>query len=277
MKPIFNSIIFVTLSLVSVCCISSIKAAQLSSSSGSTSFSSSSTTSFIRSRANKLRRPESCRENLPRKYEDLPILVITGRVKEVYNVGESSAPNAIPPPSGIENNSNNNNKALVNIGRVIKGNQQLVGSDIIVGGFNSSSSQPCPNYVKPNDTYIMLLNLDANTAGITSDRKYVIQNNNILSLNLNNLDRINAIASDELLKRRGPIEDILCEAHYCAYGRCVANEKTNQVSCQCPDNCPPLPAQVCGSDNTTYLNECFLIKEGCKRQRVLFVTKESAC
>lgn len=255
----------------------SLEAAQISSSS-STLFSSS--TNIIRLKANKLRRPESCRENLPRKSEDLPVLVITGRVKEVYN-GDGS-PSTFSPlildSSNANSNSaaNNNNKALVTIGRVIKGNQQLVGSDIIVSGFNSSSSQPCPNYVKPNDTYIMLLNI-ANNGGITNDRKYVIQNNNILSLNLNNLDRINAIANDELLKRRGPIEDILCEAHYCAYGRCVANEKTNQVSCQCPDSCPPLPAQVCGSDNTTYINECYLIKEGCKRQRVLFVTKESAC
>lgn len=267
---------FVAILLVaSIYCVS-IEAAQLSSSSSSTSFSSS--TSSIRFKANKLRRPESCRENLPRKSEDLPVLVITGRVKEVYNVGDTgSILNALSSSNVGAENGANNNKALVNIGRVIKGNQQLVGSDIIVSGFNSSSSQPCPNYVKPNDTYIMLLNLDGTAGGITGDRKYVIQNNNILSLNLSNLDRINAIANDELFKRRGPIENILCEAHYCAYGRCVANGKTNQVSCQCPDSCPPLPAQVCGSDNTTYVNECFLIKEGCKRQRVLFVTKESAC
>lgn len=248
-----------------------IQAAQVSSSGSSTSFSTS--TSFVRLKANKLRRPESCRENVPRKSEDLPVLVVVGRVKEVYNVAEATTSNAA---STNTKESSNTNKALVNVGRVIKGNQQLVGSDIIVSGFNSSNSQPCPNYVKPNDTYILLLNLDG-TGGIGADRKYTIQNNNILSLNLNNLDRINAVANDELLKRRGPIEDILCEAHYCAYGRCVANEKSNQVSCQCPDSCPPLPSQVCGSDNTTYTNECFLIKEGCKRQRPLFVTKESAC
>lgn len=269
-----------------------------SASSSSTLSSSSSTniaTSVIRLKANKLRRPESCRENLPRKSEDLPILVITGRVKEVYIAGESpstitsqtnittsslnlgsdqqltaTTTTTTTSTNGKSQSSSSNNKALVTIVRVIKGNQQLLGSDIIISGFNSSSSSPCPNYVKPNDSYILLLNQEA-------DRKYSIQNNNILSLNLYNLDRVNAIAADEPFKRRPPIEDILCEAHYCAYGRCVVDEKTNRTSCHCPDTCSPLPAPVCGSDSVTYPNECHLIQEGCRRQKPLFVTKEASC
>ena len=229
--------------------------------SSSSSSSSSTTISLIRLKASKLRRPESCRENLPRKSEDLPVLVITGRVREVY------------PASGADqvssNSGANNNKALVSVGRVIRGNQQLVGSDIIVSGFNGTSSTPCPNYVKPNDTYIMLLNHE-------NDRKYSIQGSNLLSMNLNNLDRVNAIAADEAYKRRAPIEDILCEAHYCAYGRCNVTER-GLPTCQCPSNCPPLPSPVCGSDNTTYTNECHLILEGCRRQRPLFAVKEAVC
>lgn len=231
-----------------------------------TTISSSSSTSYIRLRANRLRRPESCRENLPRRSEDLPALVVTGRVKEVYLAGE---PQTNPAITSAVIGGSEQNRALLSIGRVIKGNKQLVGSDIIVAGFNSSSSTPCPNYVKPNDTLILLLNHDG-------DRKYSIQGSNLLTMNLANLDRVNAIAADEPYKRRGPIEDILCEAHYCPYGRCVASER-GQVSCHCPDTCQPLPAPVCGSDNTTYTNECHLIREGCRRQRPLFVTKESTC
>ena len=235
-----------------------------STSSSISSSSSSSSSSSIRLKANRLRRPETCRENLPRKSEDLPALVITGRVKEVYMA------------AGENNNSTSSsgepNRALVNIGRVIKGNQQLVGSDILVGGFNSTSATPCPNYVKPNDTYIILLNQEQGA----DQRRYTIQQGNLLSLNLNNLDRVNAVAADEPFKRRGPIDDILCEAHYCPFGRCRADEK-GRLTCHCPDSCPPLPSPVCGSDNTTYTNECHLIKEGCQRQRPLFVTKEAAC
>lgn len=226
----------------------------------------SSSSSVIRLRANRLRRPESCRENLPRKSEDLPQLVVVGRVREVYEAGTVA---------GGQQQQHQQNKALVSVGRVIKGNQQLSGSDIVVTGFNSSSARPCPNYVKVNDTWILLLQPEGNT----DDKKYAIHNNNILSMNLDNLDRINALASDEPVKRRGSIEDILCEAHYCAYGRCVVlDEASAQVSCKCPESCSPLPqAPVCGSDNVTYTNECHLIKEGCRRQRPLFVTKEMSC
>lgn len=226
-----------------------------------------------------MRRPESCRENLPRKSEDLPALVITGRVREVYLAGDQpqgpinpiiGSGGAIPDEQQAATTATTN-RALVTIGRVIKGSQQLVGSDIIVSGFNSTSSTPCPNYVKPNDTLILLLDQE-------TDRRYVIQGGNLLPMNLANLDRVNAIAADEPFKRRGPIEDILCEAKYCAYGRCVVlNEASGEVTCKCPDSCPSAPMPVCGSDNATYTNECHLIKEGCNRQRPLFVTKESSC
>lgn len=207
------------------------------------------------------------------------MLVITGKVKEVYLVsdaenGTTAAAAAMQqtqlsgPFMGLAGNTN---KALVNVGRVIRGNQQLLNTDIIVSGFNSSNSTPCPNYIKQNDTLILLLNHEA-------DRRYSIQANNILSMNLVNLDRVNALANDEALKRRPQIDDILCEAHYCAYGRCaVINEKLGQVSCQCPDVCQASYSPVCGSDNVTYTNECQLIREGCRLKRPLFVTREVAC
>lgn len=220
-----------------------------------------SSTSIARLRSSaKVRRPqlELCRENLPRKSEDLPALVASARVKEVYF--QNGANDTSPPAD---------NKALLTVKRVFKGNQQLVGSDIVVSGFNQTSSVACPNYVKANDTYILLLNQDA-------ERKYSIHNGNLFSLNLNNLDRVNAVASDEAYRRRQPIDDILCEAHYCPFGRCLVKDD-DQPTCDCPSSCPPLPQPVCGSDNQTYTSECHLIKEGCKRQRPLFVTKEVAC
>lgn len=277
------------LSVALICCIvAHVAYAQSSSSSSS---SSTTITSTIRLRANRLRRPESCREALPRRADELPALVAVARVKEVYLVSDAppsvvaaqqQAAATLELPAEVTSllQPPRVNHALVQVGRVIKGNQQLVGSDIIISGFNSSSAQPCPNYVKPNDTYILLLQPTSDGDG----RKFALFNNNLLSMNLNNLDKINAIASDEPYKRRGNIEDILCEAHYCAYGRCVANESTRQVSCECPTTCPSsglvggsIVGAVCGSDNNTYTSECHLIREGCRIKRPLFVTKEAAC
>lgn len=243
------------------------------SSSSSSSITVTSTSQLVRLRANKIRKPEMCRENLlVRKFEDLPALVISGCIKEVYLTGDNGQQQTITQLDAntlsILSNAGSQ-RALVNIESIFKGNQGLLNSDIIVSGFNGTNSNPCPNFIKPNDTWIMLLDNDG-------DRKYSINGSNLFSSNLNNLDRINALVSNEVYKRRPQIEDILCEAHYCAYGRCVSNDR-GQLSCRCPESCEPMPSPVCGSDNTTYTNECHLIKEGCRRQRPLFVTKEAPC
>lgn len=251
---------------------SELDAAWLQSSSSS-SISISTTNQVIRLRANRMRRPDSCRENLnPKKADELPVLVITGRIKEVYLTAENGQQltvNVLDANTLSSLSNANSQRALVNIERIFKGNQDLLNTDIIVSGFNGTNANPCPNFIKPNDTWIMLLDLE-------SDRKYSINGSNLLSPSLNNFDRLNAIISNESYKRRSQIDDILCEAHYCPYGRCVANDR-GQLSCHCPETCGPLPSPVCGSDNTTYTNECYLIKEGCRRQRPLFVTKELPC
>lgn len=246
---------------------------------------------------NRLRRPEFCREILAaRKPEDLPPLVVIGRVKEVYGTTiveqlhsfSSSSSSLIPnvPLSSSTSTSTSSFtplKALVSVGRVVKGNQDLAGADIMVGGFNdtsSASSSPCRTNIGVNDTWILLLEPDPQDISRLS---YVVPSQaHMLSMNLQNLDRINSIALDEPMKRRPNIEDILCEKHYCPYGRCkLVDPNSLQLTCACPplDGCPVLSQGpvVCGSDNATYANECLLIAEACKQRRPLFVTKETAC
>lgn len=252
-----------------------------------------STTQVVRLRSNRIRRPEMCRENLlSRKAAELPKLVITGRIREVYlTSSESNLPMTISQLDAqtLATLSNaHTQRALVTVNRVIKGDQSLVNGDIIVIGFNGTDSSPCPNFIKPNDTWIMLLDQEG-------DRKYSIQGQNLINLNLANLDKINSLVLDEPLKRRPTIEDILCEAHYCPFGRCKLqneqetgslasttttvshNDEQHKLICHCPDSCSPSPNPICGSDNATYTNECHLIKEGCRRQRPLFITKQTAC
>lgn len=48
------------------------------------------------------------------------------------------------------------------------------------------------------------------------------------------------------------------------------------VSCRCPD-CTDDQQAVCGSDGTTYTNECFLRKQSCERQAMISVLHEGHC
>ena len=48
------------------------------------------------------------------------------------------------------------------------------------------------------------------------------------------------------------------------------------VTCQCPD-CPEVHSPVCGSDGTTYVNECFVRKQSCKNQVNITVRHEGYC
>lgn len=242
--------------------------------SSSSSITVTTTNQIVRLRANRLRRPEACKDTglSNMRLEDFPNLSIVGRIKEVYLSGDNGQPLTVTQldANTLSNLSTaNNQRALVNIERIFKGNKDLLNTDIIVTGFNGTNSTPCPNFIKPNDTWIMLLDNQG-------DRKYSINGNNLFNLNLSNLDRLNSIVMGEPYKRRPAIEDILCEAHYCPYGRCRAKE-SGELECHCPDYCDLVSNPICGSDNTTYTNECHLIKEGCNRQKPLFVTKLSAC
>lgn len=48
------------------------------------------------------------------------------------------------------------------------------------------------------------------------------------------------------------------------------------VTCQCPD-CPEVHSPVCGSDGTTYVNECFVRKQSCKNQINITVRHDGYC
>lgn len=181
-------------------------------------------------RLTKLRKPD-CSNSFPKRSEDLSQVVLHGIVDEVYMTDNGA-----------------DYKASVNVTRVMKGYDSLEGTTIIVTGFNSSAlsgSQVCPSNVKPKDTMIYLLDQ-------IGDKIFSL-NTTIISMNLNNLDKINALALKEPFKRRGPIIETLCETQYCPFNAdCI--ELDNEAKCVCPVNCESslkFP-EVCGSNNKTY-------------------------
>ena len=70
----------------------------------------------------------------------------------------------------------------------------------------------------------------------------------------------------------------LCARTTCSFsGVCQVEENLKGiVSCRCPD-CTDDQQAVCGSDGTTYTNECFLRKQSCERQAMISVVHEGHC
>ncbi|KAH7642712.1 agrin-like isoform x4 [Dermatophagoides farinae] len=64
----------------------------------------------------------------------------------------------------------------------------------------------------------------------------------------------------------------------CQYGaECILDEYTNQAYCRCPLSCPDDYQPVCGSDGTTYINQCHLKYESCNKQQNIRIASNGTC
>lgn len=68
-----------------------------------------------------------------------------------------------------------------------------------------------------------------------------------------------------------------CEKTYCAWGATCVVSESGKPLCLCPTNCPSNSAQVCGSDDVTYTNQCHLRQASCQRRKNTRVKHEGAC
>ena len=110
-------------------------------------------------------RPE-CRDKGPRRTEELPPIVATGFVEQLY------------PNDGDDTYS-----ASVLIKRVLRGHSSLENNRVTIGGFGAQGL--CYANARKRDTWIFLLNP-------VSDG-FLRLNNTLLKVTLPNLDRMNAL------------------------------------------------------------------------------------
>ncbi|XP_074916320.1 agrin isoform X8 [Chelonoidis abingdonii] len=77
-----------------------------------------------------------------------------------------------------------------------------------------------------------------------------------------------------------PMPQDACRGMLCGFGAICERSTTNssQASCVCKKTiCPVVVAPVCGSDYSTYSNECELEKAQCNQQRRIKVISKGAC
>ncbi|XP_071109974.1 agrin-like isoform X6 [Haliotis cracherodii] len=69
-----------------------------------------------------------------------------------------------------------------------------------------------------------------------------------------------------------------CETNFCAFGaHCMVNSTSGTHYCKCDTSCDDLFAPVCGTDDVSYINECYLKRESCLSKRRIKVKLQGNC
>jgi len=204
----------------------------------------------------KVRTKPECRDKGPRRFEELPQVVISGFVEQTY------------PSDGDDTYTGS-----VLVKRVFKGPYGLENTHVTIGGLGMTGV--CHSSVRKRDTWIFLLN--------QVSHGFLRLNQTLLKLTLPNLDRMNALVKDEPYRRREAIIDLPCEIKYCLNnGDCVEEDRSGggiltRAKCQCLRACDHMPNAVCGSNGETFQNECQLRLLSCQRGSNYFVRFANAC
>lgn len=127
-------------------------------------------TSESRIRYKYRKRPE-CRDQVPRRGDELPSILVTGIIETTY-----------PPVTGSELYS-----ASVHVKSVLRGPKLLQETRVTVAGFGDTNL--CHASTTRGDSWILLL--EQVTDGLFK------LNGTLLKVNLNNLDRLSALTAGE--------------------------------------------------------------------------------
>ncbi|XP_052338523.1 agrin-like isoform X4 [Oncorhynchus keta] len=211
---------------------------------------------------------ESCPEEDLEKREEEANVVLTGTVEEIMNMDPV----------------HNTYSCKVRVWRYLKGKTMVNGevlldgeNKVMIGGFGDP--EVCDNQVATGDTRIFFVNLAPEFMWPTHKNELML-NSSLMRITLRNLEEVEHCVDDKPVHftPAQPPDD--CRGMLCGFGSVCERDAADpsKTECVCKKMvCPSVVAPVCGSDSSTYSNECELEKAQCNTQRRIKVLRKGPC
>ncbi|XP_077787491.1 agrin isoform X2 [Podarcis muralis] len=213
----------------------------------------------------------SCPERELERREEEANVVLTGTVEEIVNVDPV----------------HQTYSCKVRVWRYLKGKEVVTheillegGNKVMIGGFGDPLI--CDNQVSTGDTRIFFVN-PAPHYMWPAHKNELMLNSSLMRITLRNLEEVEHCVEDKpgyYFPQPLPTPQDVCRGVLCGFGAVCERSATgpSQGLCVCKKTtCPSVVAPVCGSDYSTYSNECELEKAQCNQQRRIKVISKGAC
>ncbi|XP_029689945.1 agrin isoform X9 [Takifugu rubripes] len=217
----------------------------------------------------------SCPEKNLEDREEEANVVLTGTVDEIINMDPV----------------HNTYSCKVRVWRYLKGKSSVDreilldgGNKVMIGGFGNP--QICDNQVATGDTRIFFLNPSSLSMGPEHKNELKL-NSSLMRITLRNLEDVEHCveAHKYIIADKPPHFTPAqppdgCRGMLCGFGAVCERDPTDTSKAECVCKrveCPSLVAPVCGSDSSTYSNECELEKAQCSAQRRIKVLRQGPC
>ncbi|XP_058858363.1 agrin isoform X6 [Acipenser ruthenus] len=217
----------------------------------------------------------SCAEKELESREEEASVVLTGTVEEIMNMDPV----------------HNTYSCKVRVWRYLKGkttvtNEILLdgGNKVMIGGFGDPGI--CDNQVSTGDTRIFFVN-QAPEYMWPAHKNELMLSSSLMRITLRNLEQVEHCVEDHRMHIAdkpvhftAPQPADVCRGMLCGFGAVCEKDVADpsKGACVCKKvSCPSVVAPVCGSDYSTYSNECELEKAQCSTQRRLKVIKKGPC
>ncbi|XP_029133586.2 agrin isoform X10 [Labrus bergylta] len=210
----------------------------------------------------------SCPEKDLEDREEEANVVLTGTVDEITNMDPV----------------HNTYSCKVRVWRYLKGksnvNREILlagGNKLMIGGFGNPGI--CDNHVSTGDTRIFFLNPASKSMG-PEHKNELMLNSSLMRITLRNLEDVEHCVEDKPPHFTPAQTPDGCRGMLCGFGAVCERDPTDPAKAECVCKrveCPSLVAPVCGSDSSTYSNECELEKAQCHAQRRIKVLRKGPC